>query len=128
MPLVFEQFEKWSDGQRKKIIDDVVRMSKESQLHYVQGLVSVRVATRELDFTRIFPRVLTLYLFSFLDPRTLCRCAQVSYLKNIFFGFIVAICQLNSAMNMQPMESIWLTTAATFDRNRFSWNVNYYFS
>lgn len=31
------------------------------------------------DFTRRLPRVLSLYLFSFLDPRSLSRCAQVSW-------------------------------------------------
>ncbi|KAF3702597.1 F-box only protein 16 [Channa argus] len=31
------------------------------------------------DFTCLLPRALSLYLFSFLDPRSLSRCAQVSW-------------------------------------------------
>ncbi|ESN96696.1 hypothetical protein HELRODRAFT_138327, partial [Helobdella robusta] len=31
------------------------------------------------DFVTIFPRYLSLYIFSFLDPKSLCRCSQVSW-------------------------------------------------
>ncbi|KAF0023146.1 hypothetical protein F2P81_023776 [Scophthalmus maximus] len=31
------------------------------------------------DFACLLPRALCLYIFSFLDPRSLCRCAQVSW-------------------------------------------------
>ena len=42
------------------------------------------------DFTRALPRVLSLYVFSFLDPRSLSRCAQVSasLLSQQFLAFI----------------------------------------
>ncbi|CAD5118276.1 DgyrCDS6992 [Dimorphilus gyrociliatus] len=37
-----------------------------------------------MDFTAALPRVLSIYIFSFLDPRSLCRCSQVSWhWKNI---------------------------------------------
>lgn len=36
-----------------------------------------RIPIEALDFTMKLPRVLSLYIFSFLDPRSLCRCAQV---------------------------------------------------
>jgi len=45
------------------------------------------------DFTKIFPRVLTLYIFSYLDPRTLCRCAQVGCLL-MLCGILLNICSI----------------------------------
>lgn len=72
------QFEKWSDAQRKRMVGDILKLSNLSQLLYTDNLLTERLPTRERDFTRFLPRVLTLYLFSFLDPRTLCRCSQVS--------------------------------------------------
>ena len=75
------QFEKWSEPQRKKVIADVLKLSNQSQLYYTDKLVSEKLPTKERDFTRVLPRVLTLYIFSYLDPRTLCRCAQVCFTK-----------------------------------------------
>ena len=34
---------------------------------------------QHLDFTTVLPRFLSMYIFSFLEPKTLCRCAQVSW-------------------------------------------------
>jgi F-box protein 16 len=49
------------------------------QLTYARNLLTKRFPAQHQDFTRLFPRVLCLYIFSFLDPRSLCRCAQVNY-------------------------------------------------
>ena len=50
------------------------------QLTYARNLLTKRFPAHHQDFTRLFPRVLSLYIFSFLDPRSLCRAAQVSFL------------------------------------------------
>ncbi|CAJ1077289.1 F-box only protein 16 [Xyrichtys novacula] len=49
------------------------------QLMFLSNSVSRRLPLQAADFTCLLPRVLCLYLFSFLDPRSLCRCAQVSW-------------------------------------------------
>jgi len=48
------------------------------QLTHTRTLVTKRFPAHHQDFTRVFPRVLCLYIFSFLDPRSLCRAAQVN--------------------------------------------------
>lgn len=68
---------KWSESQKRKIILELMKLSSQDQLSYMQGLIKERLPTLEKDFTRFLPRVLTVYIFSFLDPRTLCRCSQV---------------------------------------------------
>ena len=85
------QFEKWSEPQRKKVIADVLKLSNQSQLYYTDKLVSEKLPTKERDFTRVLPRVLTLYIFSYLDPRTLCRCAQVCLIKIYYIIYYIII-------------------------------------
>ena len=80
---VLFQYEKWTDEQRRHIIEDLVHGSKLKQLQYAQFLVNEKVPMKQEDFTRVLPKVLSVYLFSFLDPRSLCRCSRVSL--NIFF-------------------------------------------
>ena len=65
--------------------------SRPRQLTYTRNLLTKRFPAQHQDFTRLFPRVLCLYIFSFLDPRSLCRSAQV---KNFFIlSFINLICK-----------------------------------
>ncbi|XP_016152524.1 PREDICTED: F-box only protein 16 [Ficedula albicollis] len=67
--------------------------------------VTALLLRRAVDFTTRLPRVLSLYIFSFLDPRSLCRCAQVSWhwkhlseldqlwmLKCLRFGWLINFC------------------------------------
>uniref|UniRef100_A0A803VHU5 F-box protein 16 n=1 Tax=Ficedula albicollis TaxID=59894 RepID=A0A803VHU5_FICAL len=67
--------------------------------------LQARVPIEAVDFTTRLPRVLSLYIFSFLDPRSLCRCAQVSWhwkhlseldqlwmLKCLRFGWLINFC------------------------------------
>ncbi|XP_067950065.1 F-box only protein 16-like isoform X2 [Watersipora subatra] len=77
--LFCKWFEKWSEPQRKRVVNDILKLSSQSQLKFTDQMLAERLPTKEHDFTRVLPRVLSLYLFSFLDPRTLCRCAQVCW-------------------------------------------------
>ena len=87
---VLFQYEKWTDEQRRRIIEDLVHGSKLKQLQYAQFLVNEKVPMKQEDFTRVLPKVLSVYLFSFLDPRSLCRCSRVS-LKFFFIKSCVTL-------------------------------------
>ncbi|XP_041361404.1 F-box only protein 16-like [Gigantopelta aegis] len=77
--LIGKWYDRWTDDQRKKILDDLVSKSKRKQLDYARDLINRRVTERHLDFTRTLPRVISLYILSFLDPRSLCRCSRVCW-------------------------------------------------
>ena len=74
--LVF-QFDKWTDSQRMMVLEDLVGRCKIKQLEQATAAIAKRKPTLHDDFTRSMPRVLSLYVFSYLDPRSLCRCSQV---------------------------------------------------
>ena len=45
----------------------------------LQEKLDERFPAERIDFTRLLPRNLSLHILSFLDPRSLSRCAQVSW-------------------------------------------------
>uniref|UniRef100_A0A673GGA3 Uncharacterized LOC107732385 n=1 Tax=Sinocyclocheilus rhinocerous TaxID=307959 RepID=A0A673GGA3_9TELE len=75
--LLGKWFEKWTDSQRKQVLQDWFSRCSASQLKHLRQTLSSWVPEEALDFTRVLPRVISLYIFPFLDPRSLCRCAQV---------------------------------------------------
>ncbi|TSN30244.1 Protein FAM49A [Bagarius yarrelli] len=77
--LVVKWFDKWSDGQRKQVLQDFFSRCSVTQIKYLRHTLCAQVPEEALDFTSVLPRVLSLYIFSFLDPRSLCRCAQISW-------------------------------------------------
>ncbi|TPP62658.1 F-box only protein 16 [Fasciola gigantica] len=77
--LLLIWFSKWTEYQRKQIFLDLLPLCSESQLEYVENTLRDKVPKHKMDFTRTLPRVLCLYIFSFLDPRSLCRCSQVCW-------------------------------------------------
>ncbi|XP_051954369.1 F-box only protein 16-like isoform X1 [Xyrauchen texanus] len=77
--LIGKWFDKWTDSQRKQALQGFFSRCSVSQLKYLRQTLSNLVPEEALDFTNALPRVLSLYIFSFLDPRSLCRCAQVSW-------------------------------------------------
>ncbi|TRZ18634.1 hypothetical protein HGM15179_008485, partial [Zosterops borbonicus] len=112
-PQVFEErrallgkwFDKWTDGQRRRILVDLLERCSLSQQKFCAKQLQARVPIEAVDFTTRLPRVLSLYIFSFLDPRSLCRCAQVSWhwkylseldqlwmLKCLRFGWFINFC------------------------------------
>ncbi|NXI21875.1 FBX16 protein, partial [Sterrhoptilus dennistouni] len=99
------QFDKWTDGQRRRILVDLLERCSLSQQKFCAKQLQARVPVEAVDFTTRLPRVLSLYIFSFLDPRSLCRCAQVSWhwkylseldqlwmLKCLRFGWFINFC------------------------------------
>ncbi|GLD59571.1 F-box only protein 16 [Lates japonicus] len=77
--LLAKWFDRWSDSQRKAVLQDFVLSCSQEQLRFLSVSVSRQLPLQAADFTCLLPRALCLYLFSFLDPRSLCRCAQVSW-------------------------------------------------
>ncbi|XP_054847085.1 F-box only protein 16 [Eublepharis macularius] len=77
--LMGKWFDKWTDIQRRKVLMDLLERCSLSQLKFCVKQLHNRVPVEALDFTTKIPRALSLYIFSFLDPRSLCRCAQVSW-------------------------------------------------
>lgn len=71
------KFDRWSDSQRRAVLQDFVQSCSMNQLMFLSQHVSRQLPLQAADFTCLLPRVLSLFLFSFLDPRSLCRCAQV---------------------------------------------------
>ncbi|XP_023779946.1 F-box only protein 16 isoform X1 [Cyanistes caeruleus] len=103
--LLGKWFDKWTDGQRRRILVDLLERCSLSQQKFCAKQLEARVPTEAVDFTTRLPRVLSLYIFSFLDPRSLCRCAQVSWhwkylseldqlwmLKCLRFGWFINFC------------------------------------
>lgn len=77
------QFDRWSDSQRRAVLQDLVLSCSTQQLAFLSGTVSRRLPLQAADFTCMLPRSLCVYLFSFLDPRSLCRCARVRFKMSI---------------------------------------------
>ncbi|XP_008285611.1 F-box only protein 16 [Stegastes partitus] len=77
--LLGKWFDRWSDSQRKAVLQDFVLSCSVDQLRFLSLSVSRRLPLQAADFTCLLPRALCLYIFSFLDPRSLSRCAQVSW-------------------------------------------------
>merc|ERR1719322_275700 len=75
-------FSKWHDHQKKIIVGDIINSLSHKHLVELNDKLNCKFPQERFDFTKILPRVLSLYLFSFLDPRTLCRCSQVSWYWN----------------------------------------------
>ncbi|XP_016399174.1 uncharacterized protein LOC107732385 isoform X2 [Sinocyclocheilus rhinocerous] len=82
--LLGKWFEKWTDSQRKQVLQDWFSRCSASQLKHLRQTLSSWVPEEALDFTRVLPRVISLYIFPFLDPRSLCRCAQTDKGKKCY--------------------------------------------
>nr|XP_056709385.1 F-box only protein 16 [Euleptes europaea] len=77
--LLGKWFDKWTDVQRRRVLTDLLERCSLPQLKFCVKQLHDRVPAEALDFTTKLPKALSLYIFSFLDPRSLCRCAQVSW-------------------------------------------------
>lgn len=75
--FLYLQFDRWSDRQRREVLQDLVLGCSVEQLRFLCVRVSRQLPLQAADFTCLLPRTLCLYIFSFLDPRSLSRCAQV---------------------------------------------------
>nr|XP_006819243.1 PREDICTED: F-box only protein 16-like [Saccoglossus kowalevskii] len=77
--LVGKWYDKWGDSQRKRVLQDIILKSSKSQLEFCMKVTGQVLPIDSQDFSGTLPRCLAIYIFTFLDPRSLCRCAQVSW-------------------------------------------------
>ncbi|PIK42642.1 putative F-box only protein 16 [Apostichopus japonicus] len=88
--LLNKWLEKWNDAQKRNVLTDIMERCSVSQLQQAQKILLMRLPVDREDFTRQLPRALSLYVFSYLDPRSLCRCSQVCW----FWKYLTELDQL----------------------------------
>uniref|UniRef100_A0A2K6LWY7 F-box protein 16 n=1 Tax=Rhinopithecus bieti TaxID=61621 RepID=A0A2K6LWY7_RHIBE len=99
--LLNDRFDKWTDSQRRRILTGLLERCSLSQQKFCCRKLQEKIPAEALDFTTKLPRVLSLYIFSFLDPRSLCRCAQTPPKD----GFVIADVQLVTSNSPEEKQS-----------------------
>ncbi|KAK6488995.1 epithelial cell-transforming sequence 2 oncogene-like isoform X1 [Huso huso] len=79
MILICHWFDLWTDRQRKQFLHNVLMRCSRSQLKFTRDWFTEVIPITKLDFTTVLPRFISLYIFSFLNPKELCIAAQVSW-------------------------------------------------
>ncbi|KAH0519303.1 F-box only protein 16 [Microtus ochrogaster] len=102
--LLNDQFDKWTDSQRRRILTGLLERCSLAQQKFCCRKLQERIPAEALDFTTKLPRVLSVYIFSFLDPRSLCRCAQVSWYWK----------------SLAELDQLWMLKCL-----RFNWYINF---
>ncbi|XP_053446588.1 epithelial cell-transforming sequence 2 oncogene-like [Nycticebus coucang] len=77
--LISHWFDLWTNKQRQEFLFAIFLRCSKSQLRFVQDWFSERKQVARVDFCAALPRVLSLHVFSFLNPKDLCAAAQVSW-------------------------------------------------
>lgn len=77
--LVAHWFDLWTDSQRKRFLQFLLVHCKRGQLVFLQQFFDSKIPQTHVDFTKTLPRFLCLYIFSFLDPRSLTRASMVCW-------------------------------------------------
>ena len=67
--------------QRRRILTVLLERCSLSQQKFCCWKLQEKIPAEALDFTTKLPKVLSLYIFSFLDPQSLCLCAQAQIKK-----------------------------------------------
>ncbi|KAM5264101.1 F-box only protein 16 [Ctenodactylus gundi] len=102
--LLGKWFDKWTDSQRRRILTGLLERCSLSQQKFCCRKLQEKIPAEALDFTTKLPRVLSVYIFSFLDPRSLCRCAQVSW----------------HWKNLAELDQLWMLKCL-----RFNWYIDF---
>ncbi|XP_022359573.1 epithelial cell-transforming sequence 2 oncogene-like [Enhydra lutris kenyoni] len=77
--LISHWFDLWTHKQRQEFLFTIFLRCTKSQLRFVQDWFSERTQVTKVDFSTVLPRFISLYIFSFLNPKDLCAAAQVSW-------------------------------------------------
>ncbi|XP_040821429.1 epithelial cell-transforming sequence 2 oncogene-like [Ochotona curzoniae] len=77
--LISHWFDLWTNKQRQEFLCTIFSQCTKSQLRFVQDWFSERMQVARVDFSTVLPRFISLYIFSFLNPKDLCVAAQVSW-------------------------------------------------
>ncbi|XP_039725690.1 epithelial cell-transforming sequence 2 oncogene-like isoform X1 [Pteropus medius] len=77
--LISHWFDLWTNKQRQEFLFTIFLRCTKSQLRFVGDQFSERMQVAKVDFSTVLPRFISLYIFSFLNPKDLCAAAQVSW-------------------------------------------------
>ncbi|XP_054992716.1 epithelial cell-transforming sequence 2 oncogene-like [Sorex araneus] len=77
--LIRHWFDLWTNKQRQEFLLAIFLRCTKSQIRFVQDWFSERMQVANADFSTVLPRSISLYIFSFLNPKDLCAAAQVSW-------------------------------------------------
>uniref|UniRef100_A0A8C6N4K9 Epithelial cell transforming sequence 2 oncogene-like n=1 Tax=Mus spicilegus TaxID=10103 RepID=A0A8C6N4K9_MUSSI len=77
--LISHWFDLWTNKQRREFVFVILSQCSKSQLRFIQDWFSERKQVARVDFSTVLPRFISLYIFSFLNPKDLCAAAQVSW-------------------------------------------------
>ncbi|XP_071820059.1 epithelial cell-transforming sequence 2 oncogene-like [Apostichopus japonicus] len=77
--LIGHWFDLWTDIQRKRFLRYILGHCKRNQINFLHKFFNDNVPVTHADFTNYLPRFLSLYIFSFLDPRSLSRGGMVCW-------------------------------------------------
>ncbi|XP_004628639.1 epithelial cell-transforming sequence 2 oncogene-like [Octodon degus] len=77
--LISHWFDLWTNKQRQEFLVTIFLRCTKSQLRFVQDWFSEKKQVARVDFSTVLPRFISLYIFSFLNPKDLCAAAQVSW-------------------------------------------------
>ncbi|XP_063089448.1 epithelial cell-transforming sequence 2 oncogene-like [Cavia porcellus] len=77
--LISHWFDLWTNKQRQEFLLTIFLRCTKSQLRFVQDWFSEKKPMARVDFSTVLPRRISLYIFSFLNPKDLCAAAQVSW-------------------------------------------------
>uniref|UniRef100_A0A8D2JF81 Epithelial cell transforming 2 like n=1 Tax=Varanus komodoensis TaxID=61221 RepID=A0A8D2JF81_VARKO len=68
-----------TDKQRKQFLHWILTKCNKSQLRFAEKWFVENTPLTKVDFTTLLPRFISLYIFSFLNPKDLCAAAQVNW-------------------------------------------------
>ncbi|KAF7254698.1 Epithelial cell-transforming sequence 2 oncogene-like [Varanus komodoensis] len=77
--LISHWFDLWTDKQRKQFLHWILTKCNKSQLRFAEKWFVENTPLTKVDFTTLLPRFISLYIFSFLNPKDLCAAAQVNW-------------------------------------------------
>ncbi|KAM5325599.1 epithelial cell-transforming sequence 2 oncogene-like isoform 3-T8 [Glossophaga mutica] len=77
--LISHWFDLWTNKQREEFLFTIFLRCTKSQLRFFHDQFSERMQVAKVDFSTVLPRFISLYIFSFLNPKDLCAAAQVSW-------------------------------------------------
>ncbi|XP_060609445.2 epithelial cell-transforming sequence 2 oncogene-like [Anolis sagrei] len=77
--LISHWFDLWTDKQRKEFLHEILIKCNKSQVKFAEKWLLENTPVIKVDFTTLLPRFISLYIFSFLNPKDLCAAAQVSW-------------------------------------------------
>ncbi|KAB5562557.1 hypothetical protein PHYPO_G00019220 [Pangasianodon hypophthalmus] len=116
--LILHWFDLWTDGQRKHLLQLLLRRCSKSQLKSISDYFIKAAPIARLDFTTVLPRVLSLYILSFLSPMDLSAAAQVCW----YWRFLS---EQDCLWAPKCIRQGWFLTYGTSDNEYGAWKKHY---